>query len=159
MSIKVEIGVVLATALMGMGVFQTTKPLEPVQTPERASAFSAADYAAFDRDITVKGEPCEVGLNRGALCFTSSPLQGRIVEGEPVPASIPLLAAEFPILVALPMKSETQKLLRYGTVLALIDSETRIVEDMLHIDAGTFADASSTGQTELVETQAPSAAG
>lgn len=151
MSIKVEIGLVVVTVLAGLGVFQTIKPLEPQGPTERVSVFAAADYAAFDRDFVLAGDTCAVGLERRKMCFTESPLQTRIVEGRAIPTDIPLLAAEFPILVAQPVKAESQKLLRYGTVLALIDAENRMVEDLLYIDANTFADASRAPQTELVE--------
>ncbi len=150
MSLKIELGVVVFTALAGLGVFHEAKPLEPLAPTERHSAFIAEDYAAFDRDFEVKGETCEVGLERRGMCFTSSPLQARIIEGQPVPLNVPLLAAEFPILVALPVKEETQKLLRYGTTLALIDTESRVVEDVLYLDANTFADATGDDQTQMV---------
>jgi len=151
MSIKVEIGVAIATALIGMGVVHQTQPLEPQAPVERSIAFSADDYAAFDRDFDAKGTPCAVGLERRKMCFTASPLQTRVIEGEPIPANMPLLAAEFPILVALPVKEESQKLLRYGTVLALIDKDTRMVEDILYIDADNYADAARSGQRTLVD--------
>ena len=151
MSIKVEIGVAIATALIGMGVVHQTQPLEPQAPAQRSTAFNADDYVAFDRDFVAKGAPCAVGLERRDMCFTASPLQTRIIEGEPVPTNMPLLAAEFPILVALPIKEKSQKLLRYGTVLALIDKDTRIVEDLLYIDADNYADASRSGQRTLVD--------
>ncbi|MEO9971122.1 MAG: hypothetical protein ABJG15_15095 [Hyphomonadaceae bacterium] len=154
MSIKVEIGLVVFTALAGLGVFHTSAPLEPQAPTERASVFAAADYAAFDRDFVLDGDTCQVGLERRKMCFTASPLQTRIIEGRAIPTDIPVLAAEFPILVAQPVKAESQRLLRYGTVLALIDEDTRMVEDVLYIDASTFADAARQPQTELVETGA-----
>lgn len=151
MSIKVEIGLVVFTALAGLGVFHTSAPLEPQAPTERASVFAAADYAAFDRDFMIDGKTCQVGLERRDMCFTASPLQTRIIEGRPIPTDIPVLAAEFPILVAQPVKAETQRLLRYGTVLALIDKDTRLVEDLLYIDADNYADASRSGQRTLAD--------
>lgn len=155
MSIKIEIGAVIATIICGLSIFHTVNPLEPAPAAERVSAFSANDYAAFDRDFVVRGTPCAVGLKQRQMCFTPSPLQARIVEGEMIPSNMPLLAAEFPILVALPVKQETQKLLRYGPVLALINKDSRLVEDVLYLDATSFDNASRDDQTDLAETSAP----
>ena len=151
MSIKMEIGAAIATALIGMGVVHQTQPLAPQAPVERTAVFSANDYAAFDRDFLAKDASCAVGLERRKMCFTASPLQTRVIEGEPIPTDMPLLAAEFPILVALPIKDESQKLLRYGTVLALINEDTRMVEDLLYIDAENYADASRSGQRTLAD--------
>jgi len=159
MSIKVELGLVAFTAFVGLGVFHTEKPLEPRAPIERMSTFVAEDYAAFDRDFTIDGEICEVGLERRKMCFTPSPLQASIIEGTEIPSNVPLLAAEFPILVELPVKQSSLKLVRYGTTLALIDAESRMVEDVLYIDANTFADASRADQTELVTNVQDQAAG
>jgi hypothetical protein len=150
MSIKVELGLAMVTALAGLGVLHTKNPLEPQAAVERMSTFVADDYAAFDRDFTLDGNTCKVGLERRQMCFTPSPLQASIIEGQAIPSNVPVLAAEFSILVELPVKQDGQKLLRYGTTLALIDDQSRIVEDVLYIDAATFSDAARAGQTELV---------
>lgn len=152
MSIKVELGLVVVAALAALAVFHAKKPLEPQPAVKRMSTFIADDYAAFDRDFSLDGDTCKVGLEQRKMCFTPSPLQANIIEGQVIPSNVPVLAAEFPILIDLPVKEDGQKLLRYGTTLALINAKSRIVEDVLHIDAATFADASRAGQTELVTT-------
>ena len=153
MSIRVELGFVALTAVLGLSVLHIKKPFEPSAPVERQSAFVADDHAAFDRDFMLDGEPCNVGLAKREMCFTPSPLQAQIVKGQKIPLNVPLLAAEFPILVELPVKQETQKLLRYGTTLALVHAESRVVQDVLYIDTHTFADATRAGQTDLVDTR------
>jgi len=44
------------------------------------------------------------------------------------------MAAEFPILAAIPAKNKDLKLLRYGQTLVLINEETQIIEDLLNLD-------------------------
>ena len=43
------------------------------------------------------------------------------------------MVAEFPVLVAVPAKAEHQKLLRYGTRLALMNEDTHMIEDIIEL--------------------------
>jgi len=131
--LKLELGA-LAAVLLGAGTFMMIA--EPINTQpplERVDNFSARDYAAFDRDFQLHGKNCSVGIARDRLCFTASPLQEQITKGEALDGTIPVLAAEFPILVATPPKAEHQKLLRYGTKLVLLNEETRVIEDVIQL--------------------------
>jgi len=133
MNMKWEFGM-LAFVLLGAGTFMMIA--EPINTQaplERTDNFSKLDYDAFDRDFLVNGETCEVGIAQNKLCFKASPLQKQIAKGEALNGRIPVMAAEFPILVATPPKAQHQKLLRYGTTLVLINEDTKIIEDMIHL--------------------------
>jgi len=131
--LKLELGV-LAAVLLGAGIFMMiAEPINTQHPLERVDNFSARDYAAFDRNFELNDETCSVGIARHRLCFTASPLQEQIKKGETIDGTIPLLAAEFPILVVTPPKAERQKLLRYGTKLVLLNEETRVIEDVIQI--------------------------
>ena len=112
-----------------------SEPLNAETSFERADNFSKLDYDVFDRDFKLGNIECSVGLVKHKMCFHESPLQSQIVEGEPLKQHIPVLAAEFPILVASPLKLQSQKLLRYGTRLVLIDENSQIVQDVLELSA------------------------
>jgi len=134
MSLKWEIGA-LGAVVFGAAIFMMiAEPLNSAPPLERVDNFSELDYKAFDRNFKIGDVSCDVGLKRHGLCFTSSPLQKQIAKGQPLTDSIPVMAAEFPILAAIPAKNKDLKLLRYGQTLVLINEETQIIEDLLNLD-------------------------
>ncbi|MEM7662662.1 MAG: hypothetical protein AAF292_10460 [Pseudomonadota bacterium] len=141
MTLKIELAALGMTLAGAAGFFAVEQPLAAPAPLERSQAFAAADYDAFDRDFRHGREVCAVGIEKDRLCFQYSPLEGQLLEGQALAAHIPLLPAEFPILVATPAKSNDQQLVRFGRSLALIDPETRIVEDIIRLEQPSFADA------------------
>jgi len=141
MTLKIELAALGATLLGAAGFVAVEQPLAEPAPLERTDQFEMADYTAFDRDFRHGREVCSVGIEKDRLCFQPSPLEAQLIEGEALAAHIPLLPAEFPILVATPAKIERQQLVRFGRSLALIDPETRIVEDIIHLSETNFADA------------------
>lgn len=119
------------SAIVGLMVFAET--LEPQADIERVEGFSELDYNVFDRDFKLGKETCDVGLAKHRMCFKSSPLQTQIAKGEKLQQHIPVMAAEFPILLATPRKAEHQKLLRYGTKLVLMNENTLMIEDIIDL--------------------------
>lgn len=130
-----EIGGLAAIAALAIGFMVIAEPLDAEPPLERNSNFSKLDYDAFDRDFQLGNVNCPVGIAKHKLCFSDSPLQKQIAKGEMLERHIPVLAAEFPILVATPLKAEHQKLLRYGTRLVLMNEDTLRVEDVLDLRA------------------------
>ncbi|MEM9670323.1 MAG: hypothetical protein AAF950_15480 [Pseudomonadota bacterium] len=141
MTLKIELTALAMTFAGAAGFWAVEQPLAEPGPVERASSFTEADYAAFDRNFRHGREVCPVGIEKDRLCFQPSPLEAQLVKGDALESHIPLLSAEFPILVATPVKSASQQLVRFGRSLALIDPETRIVEDVIHLDETNFADA------------------
>lgn len=134
MSLKWEIGA-LGAVIFGAAVFMMiAEPLNSATVLERVDNFSELDYKAFDRNFKTNGTSCDVGLKRHGLCFTSSPLQKQIAKGQPLTSSIPIMAAEFPVLAAIPAKNKNLKLLRYGQTLVLMNEETKVIEDLINLD-------------------------
>lgn len=133
MSLKLELASLAVIMFGASGFMLVAEPLEASGPLERSAAFSDQDYQAFDHGFTLGNKSCEVGIKQHKLCFNASPLEAELVTGEPLPSHMPVLSAEFPILVATPVKAEHQKLVRYGTTLALIHQETQIVEDVLYL--------------------------
>lgn len=133
MAMKWEFGALGAVVLAASVFMLLAEPINGTPPLGRVDNFSKLDYDAFDRDFSADGEMCAVGLARQKLCFSESPLEKRIAMGEALEQNIPILVAEFPILVATPPKAAHQKLLRYGTTLVLINKDTQIVEDMLDL--------------------------
>ncbi len=128
-----QIGIISIAATAIIGVMVTANPADASQPIGASDKFSIADYEMFDRDFTVRNNICGVGLAKHKMCFTDSPLQSQLVKGEKLKQHIPVMAAEFQIMVAAPAKADHQKLLRYGTRLALLNKETLIIEDILDL--------------------------
>lgn len=141
MTIKIELAAIGATLLGAAGFWAVEQPLAQPAPLERQANFSQADYTAFDRGFRHGREMCAVGLAKDRICFQPSPLEAQLAKGETLASHVPLLPAEFPILVATPAKAEHQQLVRFGRSLALIDPETRMVEDVIRLEQPNFADA------------------
>ncbi|MEO0884214.1 MAG: hypothetical protein AAFY34_16025 [Pseudomonadota bacterium] len=141
MTLKIELAALGLTLAGAAGFLAVEQPLAEPAPLERHDTFAEADFDAFDRNFRHGREVCAVGIEKDRLCFQYSPLEGQLVEGQALAAHIPLLPAEFPILVATPAKSEHQQLVRFGRSLALIDPETRLVEDVIRLDQQSYSDA------------------
>jgi hypothetical protein len=96
-------------------------------------AFTEADYAVFDRGFILDSQPCMVGLERQNICFSPSPLEARIHTGAVVPLDVPLVAAEFRVIVETDLKDPALRTVRFGQTLALVDPETRVVVDQMRL--------------------------
>lgn len=143
MTLKTEIAIVALT-LAGAAAYVYTQDVFAVQTPvaaERTSTFTQADFTAFDRGFDVDGTVCAVGIAAQDYCFTPSPLEDRLQSGSVLDASIPVLSARYRVLAQLAPKVETLKTAQYGQTLVLIEPDTRMVRDVLILDAASFAEA------------------
>jgi hypothetical protein len=138
---KIELAV-LAIALGVGGVFwaMSSDALEEEGTVA-VSTFTQGDYALFDRNFEVSGQVCEVGLKAHKMCFGRSPLESQLKIGVPLPIKAPAISAEFRVIVDTALKSPELQTIRYGSTLALIDPETRVVKDILHLDAPEYDSA------------------
>ena len=134
-TLKIEMAVAGA-ALFALGTFLGTRPSgAQAGTVEAAPvrAFTEADYAVFDRGFILDSQPCTVGLERQNICFSPSPLEARIHTGAVVPLDVPLVAAEFRVIVETDLKDPALRTVRFGQVLALVDPETRVVVDQMQL--------------------------
>ncbi len=129
----------LGTALFAAGVFVATRPSEAgTQRPDAVDHFTPNDYAIFDRDFSLRGEDCALGLKSARLCFGNSPYEDKLSVGQILPVSVPAISAEFAIIVATDTKLAHLKTVRFGHTLALFNPETRQIVDLLNLDAASY---------------------
>lgn len=142
-TLKLEMAVA-GIALFALGVFIATRPDDAeasLQQPAGARAFSQADFEAFDRGFLIGETPCAVGLERFRLCFLPAPIEKKLEPGMVIPDHVPLVAAEFRVIVMTDLKDETLRTVRFGQTLALIEPESRTVVDMLRLSASQYREA------------------
>ncbi len=142
-SLQIELAV-LGAALFALGVFVALQSAsaETQSAPgATASSFSETDFAAFDRDFRIGDQLCDVGVKSHRLCFGTSPHEARLAKGETLPPDLPVLPAEFPVIVITDLKADTLQTLRFGRTLALIERNSRRVEDVLHLTAPSYSSA------------------
>lgn len=135
---------VAAATIAGAG-FALSAYSQPEKTTVPGDHFTRADYAAFDRGFEIDGEPCDVGLASRELCFDASPLEPRLVEGEPFPDDMYPLALEWRANLELQRKLDGVKTVRIGRTVALVDRDTHTIVDTMRLGAQTYAGA--TGAT------------
>lgn len=142
-SLQIELAI-LGAALFALGAFVALQSASadtqaaPVAT---VSSFSESDFAAFDRDFHLGDTICDVGLKSHRLCFGTSPHEARLAKGETLPPDLPVLPAEFPVIVMTDLKSDGLQTIRFGRSLALIERSSRRIEDVLHLTAPSYAAA------------------
>lgn len=151
MTLKIEMAALAAT-VMGAGAWVlSAEPLEPPQKEIPEAGFVQEDYAAFDREFVMAGSSCELGLADDGLCFSRSTLETSIVAGAPLPENALMMSAELRVLLATSLKPQPLKTVRVGHTLALVDPETRVVQDVLRLSAPTYAAAKPHVQTASTE--------
>jgi hypothetical protein len=140
-TLKIELAIAGA-ALFALGAFVATRPpeAEAVQTAG-LTQFTKADFAAFDRDFDMDSGTCEVGLKRDRICFGGSPVEQILKPGMTLPHEIPMVGAEFRIIVVTELKDDTLRTVRFGRSLALVNPQTRYVQDVIDLSADRFDDA------------------
>lgn len=142
MTLKIELAIA-GTALFGFGAFvamQGADAIEPAPvTP--VSSFTKTDFDAFDRAFEWNEDVCVVGLKRHDLCLGQSPLESQLKRGEALPDFVPALSAEFRVIVETDLKDASLQTVRFGRTLLLVDPQTRIVHDILHLDAPDYETA------------------
>lgn len=142
-TLKYEL-VIVGAALFALGAYvamQSAVAAEPV--PEPVAAFTARDFAAFDRNFVVDDQLCEVGLAEHRLCLTPSPVESRLKRGGVLDSDVPILAAEFRVIVETDLKVESLRTVRFGQTLALVEPETRTVRDIMRLNAADFGSSRS----------------
>jgi hypothetical protein len=140
-SLLIEFGIVGA-AMFALGVYWISRPPPAAALVFPPSAeFSLADYNAFDRNFLIGEDVCSVGLAEHRFCLGHSPVEGQLRRGMVLPPEIPLIAAEFRVIVATELKDDALRIVRYGQTVVLVDPETRIVKDVLRLGAPDFETA------------------
>lgn len=145
MTVKIELAIVGA-ALFGLGAFVAMQGANASEsdTPKALDHFSEADFNAFDRGFSHGDGTCAVGLERHEICFGKSPYETTLTRGQALSSRVPAISAEFRVIVETDLKSPNLQTTRFGQTLVLIDPDTRIVHDILHLDAPDY----DTGQRE-----------
>lgn len=139
--LKIELAC-LGTALFAAGVFVATRPSEAgISRPDAVDHFTPRDYAIFDRDFSLRGEDCELGLKQARICLGNSPYEDKLSVGQILPLTVPAISAEFAIIVATDTKFTYLKTARFGHTLALFNPETRQIVDLLYLDADSYESA------------------
>jgi hypothetical protein len=140
-TLKYELGV-LGAALFGLGTFFALQGADAaVNEPAPVAQFTAADFVAFDRSFEMDGANCAVGFVQQRLCFGRSPYETGLAIGQTLPPEVPILAAEFRVIVETELKIESLRTIRFGQTLLLIDPQTRKVHDMLRLTASDLETA------------------
>jgi len=132
---------IAGAALFTLGVFyawQDGKADVAAAAPVAVEQFTLADFSAFDRNFEMDGETCAVGFRDHRICFGSSPYESDLKQGETLPSHMPVLGAEFRVIVETDLKTEPLQTVRFGRTLALVDPRTREVHDILRLDAPSF---------------------
>lgn len=134
--------VIAGAALFALGAFLATRPqtAEAVQT-SALTQFTRADFAAFDRNFELEGGTCKVGLKRDRLCFGRSPVEDVLAPGMTLPPEVPMVGAEFRVIVVTELKAENLRTIRFGRSLALVDPQTRLVQDVISLSAPAYDQA------------------
>ncbi|MFN4185101.1 MAG: hypothetical protein ACK4M6_09975 [Hyphomonas sp.] len=140
-TLKIELAIAGA-ALFALGAFVATRPQEAEAVQASGlTQFTKADFAAFDRKFEMDGETCDVGLKRERLCFGRSPVETLLAPGVTLPPEVPVVGAEFRVIVVTELKSDNLRTIRFGRSLALVDPQTRQVQDVILLTAPTFEKA------------------
>jgi hypothetical protein len=140
-TLKLELAIA-GTALFALGAFVATRPPEAEAVQAAGlTQFTKADFAAFDRDFEMDGVTCDVGLKRDRICFGGAPVEQILKPGMTLPHEIPMVGAEFRIIVVTELKDDTLRTVRFGRSLALIDPKTRYVQDVIDLSADRYDDA------------------
>jgi hypothetical protein len=142
-SLQIELAI-LGSALFALGVFvalQSASAGSQAAPLSTASTFSERDFAVFDRGFRLGDSDCDVGLKSHRICFGTSPHEMRLMIGETLPLDLPVLPAEFPIIVMTDLKDEGLQTVRFGCTIALIERDSRRIMDVLHLTAPDYTSA------------------
>lgn len=142
-TLKLEMAVA-GIALFALGAFIATRPDGAEATadqPAGVRAFSESDFNAFSRGFMIRETPCAIGLEVQKICFTPAPIEKKLEIGMVIPPEVPLVAAEFRVIVMTDLKDERLRTVRFGQTLVLIDPETRAVIDFLRLSAPRYSEA------------------
>jgi hypothetical protein len=135
MTWKIEMGI--AAFALGAAALWTANadPVldEPASVPHER--FSAADYRVFDRNFELEGQACDVGLKRQHLCFGTSPVESSLEVGATIPARLPDMPAEFPVIAKTDLKADGLQTWRFGRSLVLVRAGTREIVDVMDLAA------------------------
>ncbi|MEL6244404.1 MAG: hypothetical protein AAFQ85_03560 [Pseudomonadota bacterium] len=134
MTWKTEVAAFAVTVLAASSWWHMEDPFNRPDQDVAVDHFTLADYEAFERGAG----SCDVRLVDGDICLQASPLERALTVGEPLPDHIPALSAEYRILLQTPLKESGLKTVRYGRTLALIETDTRVVRDVLDLTAEDF---------------------
>lgn len=135
-TLKFEMAVA-GIALFALGGFVATRPSSAVAAvePVAVRAFSDADFDRFDRGFMIGDQPCKVGMERYKICFGTSPIEASLHNGMVIAPEVPLVTAEFRVIVETDLKDDSLRTVRFGQTLVLVDPETRVVVDMMRLTA------------------------
>ncbi len=137
-TLKIELAIAGA-ALFALGAFVATRPQEAEAVQASGmTQFTKADFAAFDRNFEMDGDTCKIGLKRDRLCFGRSPVEDILAPGMTLPPEVPMVGAEFRVIVVTELKADNLRTIRFGRSLALVDPSTRHVHDVVSLSAPAF---------------------
>ncbi|WP_300395738.1 hypothetical protein [Henriciella sp.] len=132
-------------AFAGGAVALAANSISPQKTPSLPQNFTAADEAVFSHEFRTASGVCDVGLAERDICFDRSPLETRIVKGEPFPQHMYPLSLEWRAKLAMTRKATELKTVRIGRTIALVNRETGMVADTMYLGEQP--------QTEMVQTE------
>lgn len=140
MTWKMELAALAITAASIGGYLYKTDPFKEAAVTYHAK-FTEADFNAFQRDFELSGDMCDVGLQAYNICLSDFEVKQHIVPGERFPENLPALGAGMRLLLAMDAKEQHLQTVQYGQTLVLIERSKKQVEDVLYLNAPTYADA------------------
>lgn len=120
-------------AAIGGGALAMAAHSNPTPEATLAKQFTPADHTVFTEGFRTADGLCEVGYAQQDICFESSHLEDRIIEGERFPADMYPLSLEWRAELAMSRKQTTLKTIRIGQTVALLDRDTRIIVDTIRL--------------------------
>ncbi|HBJ42768.1 MAG TPA: hypothetical protein DEB28_01895 [Hyphomonas sp.] len=141
-----------AAAAAGLAVVLQPSLPRPDVTP--VDHFQEADFAIYDRDFSLQGRDCEIGIEKRGICLSASPLEDSIVPGMILPVKVPATSAEFPIILEGSLKEPNLQTVRFGHRIALFNPITREIVDVMDLDAKSFAEAKNVNHQKAEVTAA-----
>lgn len=120
--------------------------------PEEFDAFTRQDYTSFDRDFSVNGETCRVGIKAKQMCFHTSALTERVQVGKAWPSALPVAPAALPTLLRTDLKTDDLRTYRVGQTLFLVEGVEGRVTGRLDLSAPSYELA--VGEENMIQTAA-----
>ncbi len=100
---------------------------------EVSESFVEADQEIFARNFSNGNRFCKVGLSDEGICFGRSPFEDMVQIGKPLPEAVPRMPAPLPVVLRTQPKATGLETWRYGRVLVLVQTDNRLVQDVLDL--------------------------
>lgn len=150
MTWKIELAALTGATVLAILAWGHARNAMWGETPERFESFTRQDYTSFDRDFSLDGATCHVGIEARQICFHASDLAERVEIGKTWPDVLPVAPAELPTLLRTDLKTGDLHTYRIGQALFLVEGVEGRVIGRLDLSAPSYDLAIS--EPDLVQT-------